>query len=327
MKRRITIIMYHFVRDLENSQYPEIKGLTLSSFKEQIAYIKHYYTPVKMEDLIEAVKSTDAELPSNAVLLTFDDGYIDHFTNVFPVLDRYGIPGCFFPPAKAITESRVLDVNKIHFILASVEDKTRIIRSIFADIEENQSEYALERPESYYEKLALPGRYDTAEVMFIKRILQKALPEDLRARMVDKLFAKFVTRDEAAFAKELYMSVEQLECMRRNGMHIGSHGYDHYWLDSLSKNEQEREIRLSLEFLGRIGSDLDNWVMCYPYGAYNKSLHSILREKGCRIGLSTHVDVADLEHEDPLALSRLDTNDLPKRKDAEPNEWTRKVIF
>ena len=221
----------------------------------------------------------------------------------------------------------MLDVNKIHFILASVEDKTRIIRSIFADIEENQSEYALERPESYFEKLALPGRYDTAEVMFIKKILQKALPEDLRARIVDKLFAEFVTRDEAAFAKELYMSVEQLECMRRNGMHIGSHGYDHYWLDSLSKNEQEREIRLSLEFLGRIGSNLDNWVMCYPYGAYNESLHSILREKGCRIGLSTHVDVADLEHEDPLALSRLDTNDLPKRKDAEPNEWTRKVIF
>lgn len=325
VERRITIIMYHFVRELDISRYPNIKGLSPRNFKEQILYIKRYYTPIKMTDFIEAVMS-EVELPANAILLTFDDGYIDHFTNVFPLLDKYSIEGSFFPPAKAIIEHRVLDVNKIHFILASLEDKARIIGTIFADIKENQFRYGLEPPEQYYEKLALPGRYDTAEVVFIKRVLQRCLPEDLRARMVDKLFAEFVTRDEAAFAQELYMSMEQLACMRRNGMYIGSHGYDHYWLDSLSKDEQEREIDLSLKFLGEIGCDLKSWVMCYPYGGYNDSLLSLLASKGCQIGLSVNVGIANLAVENPLALSRLDTNDLPKHRDAAPNEWTRKVM-
>ncbi len=38
-----------------------------------------------------------------------------------------GLTGCFFPPAKAVTEHEVLDVNKIHFILAAVPDKRRIL--------------------------------------------------------------------------------------------------------------------------------------------------------------------------------------------------------
>ncbi|KAB0666496.1 polysaccharide deacetylase family protein [Oryzomonas japonica] len=326
MPRKITIVMYHFVRDLKHSRYPEIKGLDLQDFVGQVGYVRAHYNPITMEELIHAAHTKGYELPPKALLLTFDDGYIDHFTNVFPVLDRYGIQGCFFPPAKAITEHLVLDVNKIHFVLASVNDKARIIQTIFSDIRENQAGYALDRPESYYEKLAVAGRYDTADVVFIKRILQKGLPEELRARMVDKLFAEFVTGDEASFAKEVYMDVEQLECMRRNGMFIGSHGYDHYWLDSLSKEEQEREIDFSLKFLGGIGCDLENWVMCYPYGGYNDSLLSILDMRGCRIGLSVSVGIADMERENPLALSRLDTNDLPKRNDAEPNEWTRKIM-
>ncbi|KAB0668523.1 polysaccharide deacetylase family protein [Oryzomonas sagensis] len=326
MPRKITIVMYHFVRDLKHSRYPGIKGLDLQDFVGQVGYMRAHYTPITMEELIHAARTKGYELPPKALLLTFDDGYIDHFTNVFPVLDRYGIQGCFFPPAKAVTKHLVLDVNKIHFVLASVTDKARIIQTIFSDISENQSGYALDRPESYYERLAVAGRYDTADVVFIKRILQKGLPEELRARMVDKLFAEFVTGDEAAFARELYMDAEQLECMRRNGMFIGSHGYDHYWLDSLSKEEQEREIDLSLEFLGGIGCDLENWVMCYPYGGYNDSLLSILAMKGCRIGLSVSVGIADLERENPLALSRLDTNDLPKRNDAGLHEWTRKIM-
>jgi peptidoglycan/xylan/chitin deacetylase (PgdA/CDA1 family) len=326
MPNAVTIIMYHFVRDLKHSRYPEIKALTSSDFTEQIEYIRRYYTVISMENLIAAASPGGQILPPNALLLTFDDGYIDHFTNVLPVLDKYRIQGSFFPPVRAITEHRVLDVNKIHFILASVEDKSKIIRTIFTDIRENQSEYALESPELLHKKMAVAGRYDTAEVVFIKRILQRGLPEELRSKMVDKLFREFVTSDEAAFARELYMNVEQLEFMRRNGMFIGSHGYDHYWLDSLSNDEQEREIDLSLEFLDRIGCDRKNWVMCYPYGGYNDSLLSLLEMKGCKIGLSVNVGIADLEVERPLILSRLDTNDLPKRSKAEPNEWTIRVI-
>jgi hypothetical protein len=33
------------------------------------------------------------------------------------------------------------------------------------------------------------------------------------------------------------------------GMHVGSHGYDHYWLGSLSKEKQAFEIKQATEFI------------------------------------------------------------------------------
>ena len=40
---------------------------------------------------------------------------------------------------------------------------------------------------------------------------------------------------EEAFSRELYMSMDQIKCMVDCGMHIGSHGYDHYWLGHYQK--------------------------------------------------------------------------------------------
>ena len=72
----------------------------------------------------------------------------------------------------------------------------------------------------------------------LKRLLQRELPEPVRAEIVRRLFAEHVTADEAAFACELYMSVDQIACLRRHGMHIGSHGYTHAWLNHLSSEAQ-----------------------------------------------------------------------------------------
>jgi len=318
--------MYHFVRELRHSRYPEIKGLPMEQFREQIEYIRKHYNIIKMEELLVALSSGNYSLPPRALLLTFDDGYADHYANVFPFFDELKIQGSFFPPAKSIIEHKVLDVNKIHFVLAAVTDKQKIIHDVYSAIDEFRSDYSLKENRWYYESFARASRFDTGDVVFIKRMMQKELPEKLRNSIVNRLFKKYVTEDETSFAGELYMSVDQLKCMIRNGMYIGSHGYDHYWLDTLDEDSQEREVNLSLNFLRDIGCDINNWVMCYPYGAYNDSLLSVLKRKGCKAGLATNVRIADLDAENPLTLPRLDTNDLPKERNARPNEWTLKVL-
>jgi peptidoglycan/xylan/chitin deacetylase (PgdA/CDA1 family) len=158
--------------------------------------------------------------------------------------------------------------------------------------------------------------------MLIKRLLQRELPVALRKRISDELFREYVTQDESGFSRELYMSISELRAMCAAGMYIGSHGYEHYWFDTLDKKNQEREIDLSLRFLQTVGSDIENWVISYPYGAYNDSLLGIVRNKGCKAGFMTEVRIADLGRDDPLIIPRLDTNDLPKHGDAAPNEWT-----
>jgi hypothetical protein len=50
-----------------------------------------------------------------------------------------------------------------------------------------------------------------------------------------------------------------------------------------------------------------------------------LRTRGCSLAVTTRPDLAKLDTADLLVLPRIDTNDLPVRSDAEPNEWTRRA--
>ena len=204
MSQRLTVIMYHYVRELPYTRYPEIKALLTTEFKEQLAYLKKHYTFVTVSDCLSALQN-EHDLPSDACLLTFDDGYIDHFITVFPILEENEIQGCFFPPAKAILTNEVLDVNKIQFILASAcKDLDKLIRDLYAYIEKYRFQYQLQSNSYYYSKLAFKGRFDSEEIIFIKRLLQIELEEKVRKLITDELFKKYVTKDEKSFSKELY---------------------------------------------------------------------------------------------------------------------------
>ena len=324
MQNALTIVTYHYVRNLQYSRYPEIKGLSTDDFEEQIQYIKKHYNVISGPELMDAIVE-DAPLPPRPLILTFDDGYIDHFTDVFPVLDRENLPGCFFPPAKCILEHEVLNVNKIQFVLASTPEKRTLVEYIFKQIDDNRSRYNLLTSAAYWEKLGKPGRFDPAEVIFCKRMLQHELHPELRQAITDELFSRYVTSDEASFSRELYMSTDQIQVLKRYGMYVGSHGYDHFWLNTLSTQQQEREIDQSLMFLKSMGVDDRRWIMCYPYGAYDESLLSVLKSRNCVIGLTTEVGLASLDNNNALVLPRIDTNDLPKDSNAGVNMWTLKA--
>lgn len=309
----LTIIMYHYVRPLEGTRYPDIKGLRLSEFKFQLDHVKSNFHMVTVAEVVHSLRTGD-QLPSNSAMLTFDDGYIDHYANVFPLLHEAKIQGAFFPPVASVERGELLDVNRVHFILASTQDKGRLRDKLDAAVLDYRQDFGLDSSEEYWARYGHANRFDTAEVIYIKRMLQVALPETLRNRIARELFAKFVSGDEKAFAGELYMTIDQLRTMQRSDMYIGSHGDSHYWLDSIDERRQREEVESSLKFLRRVGSPVDDyWVMCYPYGSWNKSLLDELRRQGCTLGLTTDVGVADLRQHDPLLLPRLDTNDLPKR--------------
>lgn len=316
--------MYHYVRDLKNSRYPQIKGLDLTLFIEQIDYLKKHYNFITMEMLIDSMYNK-TELPPKAVLLTFDDAYSEHFNNVFPILFNRKIQGSFYVPFKAIIENNVLDVNKIHFILASVSDFDKLMKKTYQELDKYRAEFQLESNEYYFDKLAMASRMDPKEVIFFKRLLQKELPESLRNLITDNLFQEIVGIEEKAFSKELYMNMEQLKCMIDNGMHIGNHGYDHYWLNSISETKQREEVSKGCYYLNQLGVNMNNWTICYPYGAYNQSLINILKENNCKLGFTSMVDVADIDNCNQFELPRLDTNDLPKDKNASLNDWYNKA--
>ena len=125
----LTIVMYHYVRNIKNSQYKNIKGLETDGFKRQLDYLSDNFNIIKAEMLIDFVKN-DIQLPKNSCLLTFDDGYKDHLTFVLPELLKRKLQGSFFPPVKPVLEREILDVNRIHFILACTNDFSKLVYDV-----------------------------------------------------------------------------------------------------------------------------------------------------------------------------------------------------
>lgn len=319
--------MYHYVRPLARTRYPAIKALELDDFAEQLAYLKRHYTVVSGEELMAAI-SGEWSLPRNAALLTFDDGYSDHFDYVFPLLDRERMPGCFFAPSAAVCDRKLLEVNRIHFILAAAQDQRAVVDDIRTALERwsfDRAAHGLRSFDEYWSELARSSRWDPAEVVFCKRMLQRALPVQSRSELSSELFAKYVSNDETAFAEELYVNVEQLRCMANHGMYVGSHSHAHQWMSQLPADAQAQDIDASLDLLRKVGIPTDAWIMCYPYGDSNQELRDVLRSRGCVAAVTTEPQLARSDS-DPLLLARLDTNDLPKDASSAPNRWSAEVV-
>lgn len=310
MPQPLTIVMYHYVRDVDGTRYAGLKTRSIGDFRGQLDHMERHYTPVTMEQVLGAVQG-GPPLPANAILLTFDDGFAEHCETVFPMLAERGVQGSFFPAAQPIVDGCVLAVHKLQFVLASVSDTPALVSRVFDAIAAHRAGFGLDEPEAYWDAHAVATRLYPADVMFVKRMLQHELPEPLRDAVLSELFRDFVSPSEQDFARDLYMSSEQIRRMARAGMYIGSHGSAHRWMDRLSPSEQASDVDASLDFLRAIGCLATPWVMCYPYGRWNDSLIDVLRSRGCALGLTIEVAVADLASHNPLTLPRLDTVDLP----------------
>jgi peptidoglycan/xylan/chitin deacetylase (PgdA/CDA1 family) len=308
-----TIIMFHYVRDLTHSRYPEIKGLDLSRFRALLDTLQRDYAIVTAE-VIRACLDGESSLPQRACLLTFDDGYLEHYTEVFPELARRGLSGCFYPPVDAVRREKLLDVNKIHLLLAHTgyAHVAKLIRELERlYITEQAGHPDLPSWETLWRQYAVPSRFDSAEVIFFKRVLQHALPPEIRARLCNALWDAVMDIDEVTAARETYVSLNMLRVMAKNGMHIGSHGNTHIWLDKVSQKQQKEEIDASLGMLQNIyGSQSFILSIAYPYGAANGETVNLCRNIKASFGLTTETKEALVTQKNRFLMPRIDVNDV-----------------
>jgi peptidoglycan/xylan/chitin deacetylase (PgdA/CDA1 family) len=301
--------MYHYVRPIVGSKHPRIRGLEVEAFVRQLDYLSNNYIIMDPREVISLAHHRKP-LPPKACLLTFDDGYIDHYKYVLPVLIDKKLKGIFFPPASAVLNGDLLQVNAIHFLLDACSDSAILledIRKLFKYYSISDIEFS-----RLWTEFGIPSRYDNADVVFIKRILQTGLPQEISYEFVNILFEKYLGCRRDVFAKDLYMNVGQVKELISAGMLLGGHGYKHIWLNRESKSKQEEEIDGTLTFLDQMGETIDGWVMCYPYGGYNADTLSILMKKNCLIAFTTNPGTSSFNSENFLTLNRLDTNDFPQ---------------
>jgi peptidoglycan/xylan/chitin deacetylase (PgdA/CDA1 family) len=90
--KKIPILMYHSISEPKHIISEQLKPFTVSptSFSEHIKYLhEHGYTSLTVTQLITLLYHDKQNLPERPVVVTFDDGFANFFTDALPILKRY----------------------------------------------------------------------------------------------------------------------------------------------------------------------------------------------------------------------------------------------
>lgn len=299
------VVMYHYVRDSSATPFPAIRALAPELFEQQLDWLQEQYQVVDLERLEAALNGT-GELPPNAALLTFDDGFVDHYETVLPLLRERELRGVFFLSQDACGESpRLLGVHKTHFLLAHLGAEA-FGRAVLEACDAGQ------RRAAGSAGVFGADRWEDADDRAIKHLLNYELPFADAERVLERLFARHIG-DSAAFARRLYLSAAMIAEMADAGMTFGYHTRSHRMLSRLTPAEQEQELEAGVSWIR--GLTRQRTVpFCYPWGGrqtYTRDTVRLLQAAGYSLAFNTERRRAMLRTDGRFELPRFDTRDLP----------------
>lgn len=301
-------VMYHYVRDY-CARSPHFLYLDRKNFVRQLNYFKENYSFLTLEECVMCFKDGERINHKDKIFLTFDDGLIDHYKIVYPLLREMGLWGIFYVPLAPVKDGVFLDVHKIHAITGEVT-ADRLIRQLDSIVEPSM---ILPSHIEHFKNKTYLNHVNSRALTEIKRILNYYIDEQYRRVVIDKL----ASLNNITFeAEKFYMSEQNLVEMSDNGMIIGSHTINHPVLSKLQEAEQSFEIEGSFEFLDGILGARAVRTFCYPYGGphtYNDTTIRILNS--CRVDFSVSVEARDITDIDLISkkqeLPRFDCNSFP----------------
>ena len=94
-KDGVPILAYHQVNDFDKNQLT----VTVEDFDAQMKFlVDSGYTFITPDDVVNAwdSDSDEVKLPEKPIIITFDDGYVDMYKNVYPILQKYNIKATLF---------------------------------------------------------------------------------------------------------------------------------------------------------------------------------------------------------------------------------------
>lgn len=101
---KIPILMYHSIAE---EATPKFKPFTVSPmlFAEHMAYLHgNGYTPLTVTQFVTR-REVVATLPERPVVITFDDGFADFFTNALPVLQQHNFSATMYIPTAYVSST------------------------------------------------------------------------------------------------------------------------------------------------------------------------------------------------------------------------------
>ena len=300
-------IMYHYVREY-NPSLPEFKFLDLADFNKQLNWFEDNFGFVTKNEFEHFILTKELPQTPGKVILTFDDGFSDHFDHVYPELIKRDLWGLFYVPMGPYITNKILDVHRIQILCGKIPS-TQLLQQTLSLVSEDMmddSQIQKFRNERYNHQV------NTEEIKQIKLILNYFIQSHFKETIIDTLCNQFDIDDRA---ENHYISKEQITIMNNNKMMFGGHTVNHKVMSILDRTSQEYEITESFSLLDSfIQQELKTY--CHPYGrpsSYNYDTLNILQNQG--VDFSFNIESRQIDYNDMIdnaqLLPRYDCNEFP----------------
>lgn len=266
----VKILAYHRVLDFTEKDYPfdvELISATPEQFDWQLSYLTKYFTLITFADVNDFVVH-GKPMPKNPVVITFDDGFEDFYSNVFPQLKRYGVPATVFITTDAIGQDHSIWFDHVVLLIKA---------NVGASIRLNDGAFVLDIER---------GNQSVSKVLDYL----KTIPNPLREEALVQLGSQLVNPDAKGegSANSRMLSWDMVKEMNDWGVEIGSHTCSHPVLSQLTKAEIFTELNQSKRVIERqLGRKVV--AIAYPVGGPNSistQVFELAQEVGYRFGLS-----------------------------------------
>lgn len=98
----VPVLMYHSIGYEKDNPV----RLPVENLEKQMKYLKdNNYTTLSMDELYNYFEN-NKPIPENSIVLTFDDGYLDNYTKLYPILKKYGFKGTIFVITNTIDKEK-----------------------------------------------------------------------------------------------------------------------------------------------------------------------------------------------------------------------------
>jgi glycosyltransferase involved in cell wall biosynthesis/peptidoglycan/xylan/chitin deacetylase (PgdA/CDA1 family) len=295
-KAGFSILMFHRVVQESDMVFSPNRSMMMSveHFDFILNYIERKMNPIKLSDVIR-YNSQKLDLPPDSIALTFDDGYLDNYTNVFPLLQKYNIPATIF-----LTTSFISNPNN-YFWWDDLEFYFARYNMIQSDITMHHDPVI----KNIIHKIVKGGGQD--RVKCIKELMNslKQLDDNERSGFMDRISEKISNEHKSV----LMLNWNQVkEMVSSRIVEAGSHTENHIYMDKSDPAVIETEIQRSRSVIERETQE-PCILFAYPNGNRSEKEEYVLKKYGFKIAVTTKYGHNSV-HDDLMNLNRMDAGYL-----------------
>jgi peptidoglycan/xylan/chitin deacetylase (PgdA/CDA1 family) len=168
-RREVTVLLYHRISDGQVELDQNVITTSQNNFNKQMQYLSAKFNVISFDDLY-AYCNTEERIPDNSVIITFDDGYRDNYTQAYPILKKYDLKATIALTtgnigsrelfwwdriAYCVQKTSVNNCNLIHFGNISLDNKEFIARKLQEELKRVSNEMKNEILTEIEEKLCV----------------------------------------------------------------------------------------------------------------------------------------------------------------------------